>query len=148
MWYRVFGINDANLEPGSLLGHMNASGYPVRARFGVDDAGWYQAEVIREDADEVYDLQRYLADEEGIRDELNTWAASVELVDSLHQTSLMQHMASTQQLFTLRATQGKPNDAFCRRLCQLLARATRGIYQIDGYGFYDAAGDFLAPDEA
>ncbi len=148
MWYRVFGTSDAGLEPGSLLGMMNASSYPVRARFGVDDAGWYQAEIIREDADEVYDLQRYFAEEEGIRDDLNTWAASVELVDSLHQTSLMQHFISTSQLFTLHATQGQPDEQFCRRLCQLLARATEGIYQVDGWGYYSASGDFLAPEEA
>ena len=44
MWFRVFGTNDTDIEPGTLLGHMNARGYPVRAKFGVDDAGWYEAE--------------------------------------------------------------------------------------------------------
>jgi hypothetical protein len=148
MWYRIFGISDATIEPGAVLGGMNAASYPVRARFRVDEAGWYQAEIIREDADEIYELDRYLADEDGIRADLNAWAAGIEQIDSLHQTSLMQHMISTQQLFTLRVTQGKANDEFCRRLCQLLAKGTEGIYQIDGWGFFSARGDFLAPDKA
>ena len=73
--------------------------------------------------------------------------AAVEEVDSLHQTSLMQHIISTTQLFTLQARQGRADEAFCRRLCQVLARATQGVFQVDGWGFYDAQGDFLAPDE-
>jgi len=143
-WYRVFGSSDAPVAPGSLLGHLNAQRYPVRACFEPGAADWYQAEVIREDAEDSYDLQCYLADEEGIRDDLNSWAAAIEEIDTPHQRRLMQHMISTQQLFTLRAVQGKPDHDFCKRLCQFLAGATRGIYQVDGMGFFDAAGELLA----
>lgn len=143
-WYRVFGTNESDVEPGSLLGHLNSQRYPVRGKFHTDSFGWYEVEIIREDADQTYELQRYFADEEGLRDDLNTWAAAIERLDTPHRRRLMQNMISTTQLFTLRATTGKAEHDFCKRLCQFLASETRGVYQVDEMGFFDAAGELLA----
>jgi hypothetical protein len=147
MWYRIFGTGDRDIEPGAILGHLNGQRYPVRAKFRVDDAGWYEGEILREDADQAYELQRYLAGEEGLRDDLNSWAAAIEKLDTPHRRMLMQTMIGTTQLFTLRATQGKADHDFCKRLCQFLAAETRGVYQVDEMGFFDAAGELLAWEE-
>jgi hypothetical protein len=144
MWYRIFGTNDIDVKPGDLLGHLNAQRYPVRAKFRVDEGGWYEGDIVREDADQTYELQRYLAVEEGIRDDLNTWAAAIEQLETPHKQKMMQHMISTTQLFTLRATDGKADHDFCKRLCQFLAQQTRGLYQVDEMGFFDAQGELLA----
>ncbi len=56
----------------------------------------------------------------------------------------MQQMISTRQLFTVRGE----DPALCRTLCHWLAAQTGGIYQIDGEGYFSAAGDLLARDEA
>ena len=100
-----------------------------------------------ENTPQRYELQRYLASEDGIRDELNSWAAGIELIESPHQTALMQHMISTRQLFTLRPVSEEWDAALCRALCGWLARETGGIYQVDGQGFHSADGELLARDE-
>jgi hypothetical protein len=143
-WHRVFGTNDDPVDPDALLAHLHGAGYAATGAFRGDEQGWFTAELTLGGAVRHCDLQRYLATEEGIRDELNAWAAGIELIDTPHQAALMQHMISTRQLFTVRGDDG----ALCREVGRWLAVQTDGIFQIDGEGYFSAAGERLAPDEA
>ena len=90
-------------------------------------------------------LERFHADEEGIRAELNSWAAFLETCDGPHQVALMERAIQAKQLFTLH----DPSDdvlLVCVALCQQLAIETVGFYQIDGVGFFDADGTQLVED--
>lgn len=146
MWYRVFGTTPTPIEPAALLAHLHARGHAARGDFRGDEQGWFHVELTA--ADTAVEVQRYLASEEGIRDELNAWAAAIEQIDTPHQSALMLHMISTQQLFTLRPLRGTSDGALCRELCGWLAQQTEGVWHEDGRGFFDAAGEPLARDEA
>jgi hypothetical protein len=144
LWYRVFGTGDGQPEPAALLGHLvRGLGVEVRGKFRGDDLGWFGAELLVPGEATAVNLERYLVSEEGIRADLNTWAAWLETRDG----ELMQHVVRTQQLFTVE----RPADCddedmvelLCLELCLLLARETTGVYQIDGRGFFDADGMLL-----
>ena len=100
-------------------------------------------------ADKPLVLERYRADEEGIRAELNSWAAFLETCDGPHHIPLMERTIQTRQLFTLHNPTGDVGlDRECHRLCQLLARITAGFYQADSLGFFDADGTLLVEERA
>ena len=90
-------------------------------------------------------LECFHADEEGIRAELNSWAAFLETCDGPHHIPLMERTIRTKQLFTLH----DPTDEaqhICVTLCQHLATLTAGFYQIDDIGFFDADGTLLVEE--
>jgi hypothetical protein len=146
MWYRVFG-NESPIQPAALLQHLEQSGLEVTANFRADDQGWFRADFLLAGEEEPIKLERYLAAEEGIRPELNSWAAWLESVPhNPHQARLMQHMIGSQQVFTLfrpPAEQDEPLRELCLAICQFLARETQGVYQEDGRGFFEADGVLL-----
>src|SRR5262245_33597511 len=119
-WYRVFGRLDAVPPAEALAAGADAS-------FESDEGGWLRGE-IRLGAGAVLELERWTADEEGIRAELNGWAAYLETCErSPHHVALMERMIQTRQLFTLHC----PDEATagpCVALCQRLAAATDGVY--------------------
>src|SRR5262249_12879833 len=126
--------------------------YEVVGKFRGDDEGWFQAEMQIADAATPLMVQRYLAGEEGIRTELNSWAAWLETVEhNLHHDWLMRHMVGTMQLFTIDgptdAESVRPVEYLCLELCQFLARATAGVYQVDHQGFFAADGTLLVREE-
>jgi hypothetical protein len=87
-------------------------------------------------------LERYLAEEEGIRAELNSWAAWLETHENAPEhTHLMERMIQTAQLLTLHGGEGP--EQICIDLCRFLAGATAGVYQIDERGFFAADGTLL-----
>jgi hypothetical protein len=151
-WHRVFGTNDAGIEAAALLSAQSRHvGVEVTGRFRGDDMGWFEAELGLRGT--RLELQRFLADEDDLRDELNSWAAWLETVeDNPESPRLMRHMIATTQLFTLRrADRVAHEDAYlveelCIGLCQFLARTTQGVYQVDGKGFFDADGLLLVAD--
>jgi len=151
-WYRVFGLNDAALEPTVLLTAQSRHvGTEVTGRFRGDGLGWFEAELGLRGT--RLELQRFLAHEDDLRDDLNTWAAWLETVDNNPDAGrLMRHMIATTQMFTFRCVdQVADADAYlfeelCLGLCQFLARATHGVYQVDGKGFFDAEGMLLVPE--
>jgi len=148
LWFRVFGTNNAQPEPAALLEHLHQIGAPVPGQFRGDDQGWFRADFTLAAGAAPLQLERYLAGEEGIRDELNAWAAWLETADySPNNTRLMQHMVSTTQLFTLRRPIDLADevllDKVCVGLCRFLAAATEGIYQADGQGFFAPDGSLL-----
>jgi hypothetical protein len=143
-WYRVFGCTSAQPEPAALLEHLNGLGAEVAGHFRGDDEGWFAAELVFARDAPPLQLERYLAKEEGIRGELNAWAAWLETAGH---GPLMQHVATTAQLFTLcRPADGAGAalvEKLCVGVCQFLARATAGVYQVDGAGFFAADGTVL-----
>jgi hypothetical protein len=149
-WYRVFGSNDVQPAPAALLEQVRALGVPVTGRFQGDDLGWFRGDLgIGEDAMPL-PIERYLGSEEGIRAELNTWAAWLESAgESPVHLRLMQHMIGTTQVFTLGPIDPDDEPAagpVCLALCRFLAGATAGVYQADGLGFFDPAGALLVPE--
>jgi hypothetical protein len=150
LWYRVFGSNGARPEPGAILEHLNGLGPAVTGRFAGDAAGWFRADLGC--AGTGLCLERFLATEEGIRAELNSWAAHLEAGgDSPERLRLMERMIQTAQLFTLEAPDGPADrdlaERLCLGLCRFLARATDGVYQVDGRGFFAADGTLLLAED-
>jgi hypothetical protein len=146
MWFRVFGTSETEPAPSALLEHMHGLGLPITGNFVGDDEGWFRAELADADGPMALSLERFLASEEGIRAELNNWAAWIETTgEDAIQTRLMQHMIATRQLFTLRGQSGDMDlrDQVCLAVCGFLGRETAGVYQVDQRGFFDADGTLL-----
>jgi hypothetical protein len=144
MWFRVFGTAEVEPAPAALLEHLQ-----VRGHFRGDDQGWFEANLVFLDEAEPLRLERFLASEQGIRDELNSWAAWIETAtDSPVGPELMVHLIGTKQLFTLQ----RPNEIqvveLCLQVCRYLARATAGVYQVDEQGFFAADGKLLLKEES
>ena len=142
MWYRVFGSDPEMPASADILDHLTGLGASVRGEFAADATGWYRADLV---VDGVrLQLERYVAGEEGLRAELNSWAAWLETQeDSPSHVALMERMIQTAQLFTLHASAETPAS---EQLCRFLAAATAGIYQIDGRGLFAADGTLLVPE--
>jgi hypothetical protein len=153
-WFRVFG-GGAAVEPAALLEHLHGQGFAVAGHFRGDERGWFRAELAFTDDAPPVVVERYLADEEGIRAELNTWAAWLEEQQgSPHAVPLMERLIGTQQLFTLHQPDEDAEDVedaalverLCLVCCRYLAGVTDGVYQADGGGFFAADGTLLVPE--
>jgi hypothetical protein len=146
MWYRVFGTNEMQLAPETIRSQLDGLGCGVTVTFAGGDA-WLRAEIVFADTTPIH-VERFLSSEEGIRAELNTWAAYLETCDySPNFAALMEQMIRTKQLFTLRRPLDAANevlvDNICLGLARLFARTTEGVYQVDGQGFFSADGLLL-----
>jgi hypothetical protein len=141
MYYRVFGTILSPVAPAALLEAMQGAGFAITGHFRGDGQGWFRADLVYPLADARLELQRFLSAEDGVRAELNTWAAWLE---SVHQLDWLQHIISTTQIFTLQPILEEdaevPVDDLCVALCRYLARETKGIFQVDGQGFFTADG--------
>jgi hypothetical protein len=141
-FYRVFGRRDAAPAAEAILAHLGGRGLAVAGRFDGAGEGWFSAELAFGEGAPAH-LERFLASEEGIRAELNSWAAYLETCDDSPQhLGLMERVIQSRQLFTLR----RPSDhagAGCVEVCRFLAAATDGFYQADGEGFFEADGGLL-----
>jgi hypothetical protein len=147
LWYRIFGRSDASITPEAISAHLAASGFATAKVVAADGAAWLRAEIRFAATTPIY-LERFRADEEGIRAELNSWAAFLETCDyEPKHASLMERVIQTRQLFTLR----KPIDCsdetlaegLCVSLCRFLSETTEGIWQADDDGFHAADGTLL-----
>lgn len=146
MWYRIFAATSDMLAPAAIQEFLNCRYASVSASFVADDSGWYQADLL---VDGLYlQLERYLADEPGIRAELNSWAAWLETRENdTEHVRLMERMIQTAQLFTLQGKEESPQaDSVCVALCRFLAETTAGVYQIDERGFFAAGGTLLVAE--
>ncbi len=142
-WYRIFGGSSAMPAPAAILEFLTFRNASVSGDFAADACGWYRADLVVESA--ALQLERYLADEAGIRAELNSWAAWLETrTDAAEHVHLMERMIQTAQLFTLRSDEDSPRaEDVCVELCRFLAEATAGVYQIDERGFFAVDGRLL-----
>jgi hypothetical protein len=149
MWCRVFGLSSAGVQPAELLEHLRGAGMQVQGHFRGDDEGWFEAQLVLDNWSLT--LSRFLATEEGVRGELNAWAAWVELQErNLHRDLLMRQLIAVKQVFTLEvpedATDVAPLSHLAMELCRYLAATTSGFYQQDGRGVCAADGTNLVPE--
>jgi len=150
MWYRVFGMNQAPLFPADVLEFLDRKHPGVTGHFRGDDSGWFYAELTLPDSDVRIEMARYLANEEGIRREMNGWAAWIEDVLGEEKGGpWMQRLINTAQIITLRLGDEEAEiesavDALLAILCHYLAGLSEGIYQIDGRGMFQADGEVIA----
>jgi hypothetical protein len=146
-WWRVFGASEEQPRPESVLEHLHGLGV-TGGRFKGDDQGWTSLEFVPAEGASPLLLECYLSGEEGIRGELNNWAAWLETCD--HEpghAALMERVIQTRQLYTLRRPPDHADEARLDRvgesLCRFLAGRTAGVYQVDGEGFFAADGTLL-----
>jgi hypothetical protein len=146
MWYRVFGGSSRMPAPSDILAFLLRQDAAASGEFAADDSGWYQADVLIDGR--PLQMERYLADEQGIRAELNSWAAWLETrEDAPEHLRLMERIIQTAQLFTLQCRDESANaDRVGVALCRYLAENTAGVYQIDGRGFFAADGRLLVSE--
>jgi hypothetical protein len=148
-WYRVFGRSDALPAPAAIEAHLAGLGLSVRAVFRHEGEQWFQAEITCGYGPPVY-VERFLAEEEGVRNELNAWAAYLETCDCPQHVALMERTIQSRQLFTLRQpsehAEAEEVDRLCVELSRFLAQATDGFYQVDEAGFFAADGAQLATE--
>lgn len=145
MWYRVFGASSEMPASAAILGFLSERYASVTGDFAADASGWYRADVVVDGV--CLQLERYLAEEEGIRAELNSWAAWLETREDIPEHApLMVRMIQTAQLFTLHAEESRPSEQICVELCRFLAGTTKGVYQIDQRGFFAADGTLLVAE--
>lgn len=139
--YRVFGLNDLEPEPARLETFLRRLSPDAECHFQADDQGWFRAQFLVDDAVAV--VERYLVTEEGIREELNTWAAWVETAASgPEQAELMERLIRTRQLLLLTDLPEEHAGAITSYLAQL----TDGIYQADGRGLFATSGELLVSE--
>jgi hypothetical protein len=147
MWFRVFGTDERQPEPAAMLEHLHANGFDVRADYRGDDQGWFEVELTLGAGIPVR-LACYRAKEEGLRDDLNGWAAWIEAQENTpNQGRLMQHVIRTTQFFTFELAPDHPQAGSLYlagvALCRFLSHRTAGVYQVDGQGFFEADGTLL-----
>jgi hypothetical protein len=88
-------------------------------------------------------VHHYRADEEGIRAELNSWAAYVETFEQApRHRELMERVIQSKQLFYFEEPSPSAREA-CVRLSRHLARLAGGFYHVEDEGFFDADGTLL-----
>jgi hypothetical protein len=146
--HRVFATSDSEPQPGAVLEFLHALAPNIRGTFRGDDEGWFAAEFRGEESEAPIRVERFLSNEDGIRAELNTWAAWLESKESNpHSDRLMRQMIGVKQIFTIDDEDADISDEVCAELCRFLARQTEGIYQVDGQGFFDASGLLLVPED-
>jgi hypothetical protein len=145
MWYRVFALKPDMPQPADLQEHLRALSVDVPFQVRGDDKGWTACTLkLAEDSSPLH-LERFLAEVDDIRDDLDTWAAWLETHEhEPNYLKLMQHVIGTQQLFTLRRPLDHADeiqmDRVCEGMVKFLAGQCEGIYQIDGQGFFTADG--------
>lgn len=146
MWYRIFGGSSDMPSPAAIQEFLNCRYASVAAAFAEDDTGWYQADLAVDGFS--LRLERYLADEPGIRAELNSWAAWLETRENAPEhIRLMERMIQTTQLFTLQSEEDSARaESVCVALCRFVAERTAGVYQIDGSGFFAVDGSLLVAE--
>jgi len=149
-WCRVFSRNDASPQREALARTILAMAPGAAVQWDEGEQGWLRCEIQLAGHAEPLAVDRFLREEEGIRAELQAWAAWLETTDNEHAPALMRHLIGTQQVFTLKPPETREEDAsieqVCLAVCQFLAKATEGVYQIDEQGFFDAEGTLLVQE--
>lgn len=152
MYYRVFGMNQVEVAPADLLEHLNRDYPGTTGHFKGDDSGWFHAILSVPGSDLHIEVQRYLAAEEGIRRQMNSWAAWIEeTLGDEKGGPWMAKLINTTQILTLGIAEEEPEfddalNSFLIHFCQYLASATQGLYQIDGRGMFLSDGSLLAAE--
>ncbi len=152
VWYRVFGQGEAPVSLAGLAEHLKTKGLPLVGDLGSPKTDWLQAELVLGSDCPAVGLDRYEVGHDGIRDELNTWAAWLETrEDDPNHDKLLESMTRAVQVFTLNhpgADEIGEEEALrlqglSLECCRYLAAKVDGVYQADGLGFFTADGHLL-----
>lgn len=150
-WYRVFARSEA--MPGLAELENSLAGLGVSLHVDASDEGWFRIEGGSGDqpGEPLFEVERFLVEEEGIRGELNSWAAHIETCEETpQQAPLMERIIQSRQLFTLSPSgddlKGDLADRCCLMLSRRLAGLADGVYHVDGEGFCSADGTHLFAD--
>jgi hypothetical protein len=151
MWLRVFAPTTAEVTPAALAGAVADAGVPVVPHFKGDALGWTTGELHLPKGGTPLLLARYLTKEDDLRDDLNAHAAELETMTySPHAVALMERVIQTQQMITVRKPLDYPDETVlegvCEGLAKFLAERTGGVFQIDGRGWFDSAGERLVEE--
>jgi len=149
--HHVFGGNHLEPRPEVLLEHLQRQGFDVSGHFRGDGRGWFSVELTCTSSPAPLSMNRYLADEDGIRAELNSWAAYVETITSEREAApLMQRLINARQIYVIeqpfQAIEAGEAVDFGSSLCRFLAETTEGIYYANGRGFFAPDGRMLIDD--
>jgi hypothetical protein len=141
MWYRIFAPGEQPPDLESLRLHLLGRGF-AEVAIDADADPWLCANVTAGGV--VLNVERYTADEEGIRAELNAWAAVIEAADDTAAGArLMERLIQSRQLITVEA----PEGPLGRETSAWIAQVTAGVYQADGRGFIAPEGVVLVAVE-
>jgi hypothetical protein len=146
MWARVFGTNDRQPKPADLLEFLHGLGFEMTGKFRGDDRGWFHGDLVLTETDRI-SIDHFLAGEDEIRPDLNSWAAWIEAApDCPNREHWMQRIIATSQLYTMEFPHELTGRKCLEPLCQFLARASDGIYQVDNLGLFDLDGKLLVKE--
>jgi hypothetical protein len=134
-WYRVFARSAESVQPAEVLTDLTFQGAPVQGHFQADEHGWYRCELLTVPGIAPIVVECFRASEEGVRPELQSWAAYLETIDSPISQEFMLAITATAQVFTMQLPDTRVADVL-EQLCGNLACAADGVYQIDGRGFF------------
>lgn len=148
MFYRAFCRSADELPPAELVATLHTAGVPVVPHFAGDNLGWTRAVLAMPGGGSPVQVDRYLTAADDLRRDLNTFAAELETMtfsDRRHE--LMERVIQTQQLVTLRRPLDHPDEAALEAVClgvvSAVAAAADGVVQIDGRGWFTAAGELV-----
>jgi hypothetical protein len=148
IWHRVFATAGHEIPPAEICAVLTSRDVEFRPTFRGDDQGWFSARFHLA-GDSSIQVERYLVREERMRGELNSWCAWVEASPQTpQQAAVLDRLVACQQIFTLlgECPEGETPALVCRELAQWLAVRLEGIFQIDGQGFFDSAGNMLVAE--
>jgi hypothetical protein len=146
-WYRVFARSAEPVQPAVVLADLIWDGVPVNGHFQADEHGWYRCELIAAPAMGPIVVECFRVLEDGLRPELQSWAAYVETIDSPHSPEFMEAINAAAQVFTVQVFDPRAAN-LVRTLCDNLAHAGDGVYQIDGEGFFWSNGKLAVAEES
>lgn len=151
MWQRIFLAEALPVDAEELLESVRAAGFRIAAQFRRDEQGWFEGLLVEEDSEAAVEIRRYLAGEDGIRQELNGWAAWVEeILPEEEATPWLIRFIGAKEVVTLRCLEeGDPEAAapLMDCLARSVAAAGGGFRQVDGVGLLDAAGNLLVREQ-
>jgi hypothetical protein len=146
MWHRVFCRSTDEVPPAVLAAALHETGFPVAPHFKGDGLGWTRGDLWLHGAAAVA-VERFLTAEDGLRPDLNAFAAELEAADAGPGTAdLMRRVIQTQQLITVSAAEGVAADELVTAVCQFFATASDGVVLAEGRGWFDATGALLHPE--
>lgn len=145
-WYRVFAAAEGAPALADIEVCLAGAGVPA-ARAFAEEADWAHARV--QAGDVTVEIDRYQIGEEGIRVELNSWAAVLETrEDDPLARGLMERVIQSKQLFYIEEPDLSSARGVCVLLSRGLARLADGFYQVDDEGFFAADGTLLIAEVA
>jgi hypothetical protein len=143
--YRVFCQSRKEPTPAALAEHLRVHHPDLIVHFKGDRLGWMRAEVDLGKKAPRLVIERFLVEESDMRPQLNTWVAWLETVDHPRREGVMDRVVNSQQVFTLEVDSPE-HEKLAKAVCQYLAQAADGIYQVDDQGFLSADGLLLVPE--